>query len=207
MILRRHAQRVRRLLLFISLFYLTVYIPFVFTIYFPQWHRLNCRWNIRCNCIGENVSSIGIRELNAFFLHRGELKLYRWTDKEKQHLADVRKIADRFFFVAVFAAAGVILLFERKRITVYTWINIAIILSFLAILPFFAYFWRHIFHPLLFENRLWLNTRHDFSFYLMPRAYFKATTAFLIATSCIINFCIWFCIRLDLRKRQSEKAE
>lgn len=197
---RRDIKKVRRLFLFISFFYVTVYAPFVFAVYFPQWHQLNCGWNIRCRSMGEEVSSTGIGELNAFFFHRGELEYRQWTDKEKQHLTDVRKIADRIFVGAVFAAAIVILLFDRKQITLYTWINIAVILSFLAILPFFAYFWRHVFHPLLFENKLWLNTSNDFSYYLMPRVYFKATTAFIIGTSCIINFIVWCVIRIGFGK-------
>jgi uncharacterized protein DUF1461 len=197
---RRNFKKVRRLFLFISFFYVTVYTPFAFAVYFPQWHQLNCGWNIRCNSMGEEVSSAGIGELNAFFFHSGELEFHQWTDKEKQHLTDVRKIADRIFVGAVFAAAIVILFFDRKQITLYTWINIAVILSFLAILPFFAYFWRHVFHPLLFENKLWLNTSNDFSYYLMPRVYFKATTAFIIGTSCIINVFVWFIIRIGFGK-------
>lgn len=197
---KRDFKKVRRLFLFISFFYVTVYAPFVFAVYFPQWHQLNCGWNIRCYSMGEQVSSTGIRELNAFFLHRGELESHQWTDKEKLHLTDVRKIADRIFVGAVFAAAIVILFFDRKQITLFTWINIAVILSCLAVLPFFAYFWRHIFHPLFFENKLWLNTNNDFSYYLMPRVYFKATTAFIIGTSFVINFIVWFIIRIGFGK-------
>lgn len=188
-------NRIKASLLLMSLFYLTVYLPFAVALYFPHWHRLNCRWNDVCYCIGEHVSSIGISELNAFFWHRGEFTSDWWTEKEKRHLTDVRQMADRLFGAALVAAAAMILLFEPRRVKNGALINIAIILSCLAILPFFGYFWRHIFHPLLFENRLWLNTRHDFSFYLMPRTYFKSTTAFLIVTSCIINLGIWLGLR------------
>ena len=84
-------------------------------------------------------------------MHRGELELPNWSGKEKQHLAEVRKMTDQLFFIALFALASFILVFERKRTSSYALANTAIIILFLAVLPFFAYFWRHIFHPLLTE--------------------------------------------------------
>jgi len=198
-------KKVRKLFLFISFFYLTIYMPFVFAVYFPHWHRLNCRWNIRCQSLGEETASIGIRELNSFFLHKSGLEYYQWTDKEKQHLNDVRQLTDKIFIGAVFSALLTAVFFDRKQITTYTWINTALILSCLAVLPFFAYFWRYMFHPLLFENKLWLNTSNDFSFYLMPRAYFKATTAFIIGASCVINITIWLLLRIGCGKKENPK--
>ena len=196
-------KKARKLFLFISFFYLTIYTPFGFAVYLPNWHQLNCRWNIRCHSLGEETSTTGIRELNSFFLHRSELDYYQWTDKEKHHLREVRQLTDTIFVGAVFAAILTILFFDRKQITTYTWINTAVILSCLAVLPFFAYFWRYVFHPLLFENKLWLNTSNDFSFYLMPRAYFKATTVFIIGTSCTINIAIWLLLQFGVGKKET----
>ena len=92
--------------------------------------------------------------------------------------------------------------------------NTFIILSFLGILPVFAKFWRHVFHPLLFKNKLWLNTTADLSFYIMPRQFFKYTMAMMIVCSCLLNLLLWMCFKrvkktqiADFRSLSTESNE
>jgi uncharacterized membrane protein len=185
----------RGAVLFITLIYMTLYLPLMFVLYLPSWYRLNCKWSPVCGRIGYERAYAGFNELNIFFRHQGKLTLSYWTDKEKRHLAEVRDMTDKLLFAGIISAAGLVLTFDRRRTSQFARINAGIIVSLLAVLPFFAPFWRHVFHPLLFNNRLWLNTPYDFSYYLMPRQFFKYTAALLIAVSCLLNLIIWLTTR------------
>ena len=193
-------NRTKGIILFISLFYLTFYIPMSLTFYAPQWMKLNCNWHERCKIIGYDNAYRGIDELASYFRHRGELESF-WTVKEKTHLKEVRGMFDKMLIGGAIALVLLILTYDRKRVPRYALINAAIILSLLLILPFFTTFWRDIFHPLLFKNNLWMNNRYDLSFYIMPRQFFKYTIALLIAISVSVNIVLW----LGLRKGATKK--
>lgn len=184
--------------LFISLLYLTFYIPMTLTFYLPGWIRLNCGWHNRCALIGYEDAYRGAEELAAYFRHRGELGNL-WTAKEKLHLQEVRGIFDKMFIAGIAALAALFLTFERKRAARYALINAVIILALLVVLPFFGTFWRDIFHPLLFDNDLWMNDRADLSFYIMPRRFFMYTVAALTLLCFCVNMALW----LALRKKAS----
>ena len=96
-------KKLKRIFLFIALFYLTVYLPFAFTVYLPFWYKINCRWHPRCEEIGYERASTGIHELTTFFRHQGNLVSISWTNKEKLHLTQVRDITDKLFFLAIIA--------------------------------------------------------------------------------------------------------
>lgn len=177
----------RSVALFVSLLYLTLYLPLVYPIYFPGWYRLNCNWHDRCERLGYERADMGIRELNSFFRHGEGLASPLWSSKEKLHLAEVRGITDTLFFTAVAALLVIIICFRPEVIGRCAVINIAIAVSLAPILPFFTFFWRNIFHAVLFDNNLWLNTPHDLSYYIMPRLFFKHTAIYLIVCTIIIN--------------------
>ena len=181
---------VKGLVLFISLFYLTFYVPMSLTFYSSAWMKLNCRWHDRCEMIGVDNAYRGMDELAAYFRHQGELDSFR-TKKEKLHLEEVRGMFDKMFVAAIAAAVLLALTFDRRRASLYALINIAIILSLLFVLPFFGTFWKDVFHPLLFKNNLWMNNRFDLSFYLMPRDFFKYTVALLIFSTAALNAFVW----------------
>jgi len=188
-------NRLKGILLFISLFYLTVYLPFTFTVYVPLWYQLNCRWHSRCEEIGHERAQTGIHELTSFLRHQGELVSISWTRKEKFHLAQARDIIDRLFLVALSATVMLLLTFDRGFVPRKALVNAAVIICFLAILPIFEPFWKQFFHPLLFNNELWKNTPFDLSYYIMPDQFFKVSMTFVIAMSCLINLTIWFALR------------
>lgn len=187
-------KTLKSVLLFLSLFYITFYLPMIFIIYFPTWFKVNCNWHNRCDYIGRDVSYNGIGELNSYFLHSGELKT-RWTHKEKIHLAEVRGMFDNMFFISIISLAVLVALYDRKTLSKIALINSFLILSLLIVLPFFTTFWREIFHPLLFDNNLWINNLNDLSFYIMPRQFFKYTVALLVISCFIINMLIWSFLR------------
>ncbi|MGB2691080.1 MAG: DUF1461 domain-containing protein [Thermodesulfobacteriota bacterium] len=187
-------NRLKAIFLFISLLYLTFYIPMSLTFYMPQWMQFNCGLHNRCEVIGIERSENGILELASFFRHQGELDSFL-TKKEKLHLKEVRGIFDKMFLVAVFSLIIIVTTYNRKIVSRYALINAVIIISLLAILPFFGAFWRDVFHPLLFDNDLWQNNKYDLSFYIMPRVFFKYTVGLLIILCFAINIAIWFSFR------------
>jgi uncharacterized membrane protein len=187
-------SRLKGIILFVSLLYLTFYIPMSLTFYLPYWMRLNCGWHGRCEIIGYQNAYDGIDELNAYFRHQGEL-VTSWTRKEKLHLKEVRGIFDGMFFAGLAALVLLLLTFDKKRASRYALINAAVILCLVIVLPFFGVFWRDVFHPLLFKNNLWMNNRYDVSFYIMPRRFFMFTVALLITVSASVNLVIWLGLR------------
>lgn len=195
----RILNRLKGTALFVSLFYLTFYIPMSLTFYAPEWMKLNCEWHERCGVIGYDNAYRGIEELAAYFRHQGELLSFR-TAKEKAHLKEVRGIFDRMLIGGVIALILLVLMYDRKKVSRYALINAAVILSLLLVLPFFATFWRDIFHPLLFKNNLWINNRYDLSFYIMPRQFFKYTIALLVLLSVTVNVVLWLVLRGSAKK-------
>ncbi len=187
-------SQLRKIMLFLALFYLTIYIPLAFIVYLPYWYKLNCNWNERCETVGYERAEKGIDDLTAFFTHRGELVSF-WTKKEKLHLGEVRDIFDKMFIISIICLICLILTFDRLLVPRFAIVNASIIIALLVVLPFFTTFWRDIFHPLLFNNKLWMNNRFDLSFYIMPRQFFKYTTVLLIASSVILNLLIWSAYR------------
>ena len=158
--------------------------------YFPQWYIFNCKLHQRCKYIGYPTAVKHIHELTDFFRHKENLPS-QWTIKEKLHLAEVRDIFD---FLAIMAVIGIILFiisFNRFKIANFALVNILIILSMLLVIPFFRTFWIKIFHPLLFDNKLWWTNHLDRSFHIMPESFFKYSIIFMIAVSFALNVVVW----------------
>lgn len=188
-------KTIRGTLLLLSCLYLTLYIPFFSVTYFPSWYEFNCRLHSRCFQIGLKKSNYHIHELVGFFRHKNQLAHPEWTQKEKHHLAEVRAIFDKLFSGAVIAASLIFLIFDRKRLKLFSLINLFFILSASAIIPFFSYFWRHVFHKLMFDNYNWINFPSDVSYYITPRVFFLYTIILIILISTMINLCLFLVFR------------
>lgn len=180
----------RRTLLFISLCYLTLYLPLAWMIYAPHWYQINCNFHERCQRLGQPHAERAIDELTQYFRHQGVL-VTRWTAKEKQHLAEVRRLYDALLLFGFLAVLTLALVAERNRLGSYALLNIVLLLALLAVVPFFKTFWRDIFHPLLFDNQLWKNTQHDVSYYIMPRLLFRNSVILLVVVAVLENLAIW----------------
>jgi hypothetical protein len=184
-------RKLKLIVSWLCLLYLTLYIPFAFMVYFSPWYRLNCHLHYLSKRITPEKVNIFIKELTGFFLHRMNLETH-WTDKEKFHLDEVRGIFDFLAGTAVLSLLLFGLLFDKKYIRKFAGINILVILLLIMIVPFFSYFWVSILHPLLFNNFAWKTNPRDVSYYLLPRAFFKYSMAFLIIFSLIENSALWF---------------
>jgi len=191
------------------LLYLSLYLPVALAAYCPQWYIFNCKLHPRCNYIGYPTALKHIHELTGFFLHKNILP-GDWTPKEKLHLAEVRGILDTAALIAIMGIILFIFSFNRFKISAFALINLLIILSMLLVIPFFKTFWIKIFHPLLFDNKLWWNNSLDCSFYIMPESFFKNSIIFMIAFSFVLNVSVWMFFKryskLDKKKNGREKS-
>ena len=181
---------IKNILVFLSLFYLTFYIPFLLTSYNSYWMKYNCGIHKRCERIGEEKSYNAIDNLTAYLMHREELS-DNWRINEVIHLKEVRNIFDIMFAAAVISLA-VLIIFRKNRPRLYKFalINIAVALCLIIVLPNFKTFWRDIFHPLLFDNDFWKVSRRDLLYYVTPRAFFKITTAVILSSWVVLNIAI-----------------
>ena len=174
-------------LLFLSLLYITIYLPLAAVIYTPYWYKANCSWHPRCEHFGKIRAARHIKELTGYLRHSGELESPAWTNKERRHLAEVRQIFDRLFFIALAAAGLLTSFFDRGALKTAALANIGLMLVLCAVLPFFTVFWRDIFHGWLFDNTYWKNNPADVSYYIMPRVFFRHTMMLLIAAAWLFN--------------------
>jgi hypothetical protein len=187
-------RKLKLIVSWLSLLYLTLYIPFALMVYFSPWYRLNCRLHSVSKRIEREDAKTFVSELTGFFLHRKNLETH-WSEKEKFHLSEVRCIFDFLAGGAILSLVLLGLLFDKKHTRKLAGTNILIIVLLTIIIPFFPYFWVSILHPLFFNNLAWKTNPMDVSFYLLPNAFFKYSIVFLITFSFIENSAIWFCFR------------
>lgn len=179
------ARRLRLALFTGSLLALSLYVPLTGMIYLESWYRLHCDWYGRCAPLGE-LAERSVANLTDFFLHREPLH-ERWSAKERRHLVEVRGIYDLLAAMSLLALAGLALGYRRDFLRRAALINIALILSLLLLLPVFGYFWRHVFHEVLFSNELWYTDRNDITWYVTPRVMFRNAIVTLVIGGVAIN--------------------
>jgi len=197
---------IKNILVFISLFYLTFYIPFALTSYNAYWMKYNCGIHKRCERIGTEKAESAMENLTSFLMHRSSLN-EDWRKNEIIHLKEVRFIFDIMLIGAV-AAVLILAVFRKNRPKLYKFavVNILIALCLLIVLPNFKTFWRDIFHPILFDNELWKVTRRDLLYYVTPRAFFKITTGVILISWVILNILIVL-FSLFFKKRTESRAD
>jgi hypothetical protein len=193
---------------FFALFYLTLYLPVMTVAYSSFWYRINCKFHGRCDIVGKEKAVLGISELTSFFRHGKEnLEEPFWTVKEKSHLSEVKGMFDVLSLICVPAFVLFFLCYDEKRMKQFSLVNIALVISLLLlILPFFKFFWGRIFHPLLFTNKNWLNTPLDFSYYIMPRVFFRNTVVYLVFAAVLINLAVYLGLKLPAQVEKNRAA-
>lgn len=187
----------------LSLLIISLYIPIAVLVYAsPQWYDFNCQYHKRCERLGEERVTLSAERLTRYFRHQVEHLEGYWTEKERAHLAEVRTLYDILGLITLIALIFLILRFDKDNIRFLSIINIMIIGWLIIVIPFFGAFWDRIFHPLLFSNDLWKNTKADISYYLMPIVFFKHSVVIIIVSGLIINFTTWFILsKLSYRGR------
>jgi len=181
-------QKLRASVFTVSLLLLSVYLPLTGMVYSESWYRLNCKWSERCLVLGQ-LAERSIDNLTDYFLHI-EVLHDRWSEKERLHLAEVRGIYDVLAGAALLAVLGLVFGYRAVNLRRAALVNIAVILSLLLLLPAFGYFWRHVFHELVFSNELWRTDRNDITWYITPRVMFRNATVALIIGGVAINLAV-----------------
>jgi hypothetical protein len=187
----------KNVLLFISVLFLTLYIPLTYTVYSDSWYKFNYNQQDTYQQLGENKTINATNNLINFFLHNKELNGL-WNQKEIKHMNDVRNIYDILFILFVLSVISITLLFDKKLIKKYSKINMIVIGSLIIVIPFFSLFWNYIFHPLMFSNNLWIMTSNDISYYLfdIENYTFMFNSVLLVILSGVaINLIIWIKMR------------
>ncbi len=179
-------DRLRTPALALALLVVSLYLPLAALVYLPAWYELNCAWHGRCARLGDELTRASIDHLTAFFAHAEPLA-GRWSERERVHLSEVRVIYDWAGATALAALAVLALVAEPLRLRRAALINIAVVASLLLLLPVFGFFWRHVFHELLFANDLWQTTRSDLTWYLTPRTLFRNSLLALVAGGVGVN--------------------
>lgn len=197
-------DRLRAAAFTVSLLLLSAYLPLSGMIYTESWYRLHCDWYERCLLLGD-LAERSIVNLTGFFLHREPLH-GSWSVKESQHLTEVRGIYDALAGVALLALAGLAFGLRSARPRGAALVNIAAILSLLLVLPVFGFFWKHVFHELLFSNELWRTDRNDITWYLTPRVMFRNAVIVLVGGGVAINLCV-LGVHALLRGRRARAAQ
>lgn len=180
------------LLLLLWLFF----IPLAAVIYTPWTYQVNCQWNPRCEQLGAAKLETSMNELASLFRHElTTLPRPPWSEKETQHLTEVRGMYDRAFWLFILITILFILDFiihkQVQRFKTYAKFSrnlmLGLLILMLAISPFFRFFWLNVFHPLVFSNELWRTDPQDISWYLMPSNYFLWVIVFLFVTTLLLN--------------------
>lgn len=187
-----------------ALFFVSFTLPLGFLVLTTEWYDFNCQFHTRCERFGKAELMAHAEQLPRYFLHLAELE-GRWSLTERLHMADVRRIYDSVALLALIAIAVCGLVLKKRpewfgRVALW---NVFIILGLLAILPVFGYFWKHIFHAVLFTNEYWKTSRADVSWYLMPRVYFRNAFILMVAAAALINLTVYFAWRLWPAKKQT----
>lgn len=181
---------------------LTFYPTLAFQVYSPVWYEFGCSLHTRCERLKTLEAPVAIRQLTAYWRHQGELSR-PWTKKERRHLAEVRPIYDglaMLFFASLLAAPWVL---RSRALPRAARVNVILILLLLPGLLVFRSLWMEVFHPLVFDNELWRNTRSDVSWYFMPPKFFQYSAGLLFLTGLVINGVIWLAARGRLRTESS----
>ena len=110
-------------LVVVSLFLLTLYLPFASTVYTPQWYTFHCSWDADCRFVEHFEPRVAAAELAAHFRHQGALGA-AWPAEERTALAEVRAALDGLFLVAILAFILLLALFSRERIATAARVNL-----------------------------------------------------------------------------------
>lgn len=171
-------------------------IPLAAIVLTTSWYEFNCQFHSRCDRFGKAELLDQASRLPPYFLHQKPL-VGRWSRTEHLHMADVRNIYDivaAISFLALIICGAALFKYPDILQRSALW-NLFIIVALLAILPIFGYFWKHIFHALLFTNEHWKTNRADVSWYLMPRVFFRNSFILIIAVAASINACLYLSLR------------
>ncbi|MFZ3192503.1 MAG: DUF1461 domain-containing protein [Moraxellaceae bacterium] len=193
------------------LLYVLVCLPLALTVYTPYAYQLYCPINPRCELLSASFAQQSMQQLTDFLQHQTPRLFPPWSHKENLHMLEVRGMYDLAAGLFVLALLWIGYDLWRpdsaRRYQQYVQhslkLSLGLLLACLFIMPFFQYFWMHIFHPLLFNNELWRTDRADISWYLMPREFFMGVIGFIVVSSLLLHLLLLAGLRGLQRTRSS----
>lgn len=189
--MKLNKKKIQNVIFFISLMYLTFFLPLLITIYSVNWYEFNYKNQEITKQIQSEKRENATINLISFFSYNENLNSL-WNEKEKNHMLDVRQI---YLYLQLFALICLVLLvitFDKTYLQFFSKINIYILFSFLLLLPVFSFLFSGIFHELLFNNTNWIITSEDMSYYLFPIEFFKNSFLFIVFFAILENIMIYF---------------
>lgn len=186
----QQTKKIKNILLFLSLLFLTLYIPLSIMIYSNSYYQTNYNNLNTYNYINESLAKNTTNNLINYFTYKEQLN-HLWALEEEIHMEDVRNIFSILFSLAILSSFLFSYNYNKEKLKQYSKINISIIISLILIFPFFNSFWDNIFHPILFNNSYWILTSNQISYYLFPYSFFQNSLIFLIVISLIENILIY----------------
>lgn len=171
----------------LTILYLSLYIPFTITAYSTS---LNLLIVDEYEYIEDSVEKSSITNLLNFYLYKDKLDSTFWNEKEIEHLTEVRNIFLIVHLLALISIIGAFKYYKNSSKSYLFNIGVLIVFSILIFLNF-AYFWDYIFHPLIFNNNLWITDLNDLSTYLFTYSFFEKIAMIIIGGSIIINIILY----------------
>lgn len=105
-------QRIKHIIFFLSLFYITIYIPLSITIYSQNWYEFNYNQQEPYSTMNKQTKINFTQNLINYFYHKEQLN-DKWSFKEKLHFKEVRQIFDILFFIFVANIISLLLFFKK----------------------------------------------------------------------------------------------
>jgi uncharacterized membrane protein len=195
-------SRIRTVIVTISLLFACFYPALASVIYTPVSYHTACNFHGRCQAKDSEWLNKRIDELVAYWRHDRSRLNKAWTDKERQHLREVRGIYDQLVWGFPIALIVLLSFASRQNMLAAARFNSLFFLSLILFIPLFNPFWKEIFHPLMFDNQLWNNTSADSSWYFMPKTFFRVSTTYIIIVTATLNLLLWQYLRIQLKRQE-----
>ena len=157
------------------------------------------------------IENTNIQIKEYFFSQEEFLNVELFNDKEILHMKDVKEIINNLFLfgkisslILVLIAFLIIYKFKVHLYSIFKYSSIIFIIiiflfSLLSLISFNQIF--ILFHEIAFRNDLWLlNINEDYLLMMFPESFFRDVTIFLLLSSLIVNF-IMFYITKSLSKK------
>ncbi|MEM7208487.1 MAG: DUF1461 domain-containing protein [Pseudomonadota bacterium] len=170
-------RRIAQAGLALAMLFSSLSIPLAAFALTPAWYMQNCDWHGRCEAFHLPTAERHVHNFSDFLLYKDSLKGF-WSDKEKRHLAEVRDIYSVAAAAAIVMMLAVVVVYVRwPGILASASMHALIMLVVTAVLvfPVFGFVWRDVFHAALFDNRDWVTSHTDVTWYITPREFFRNT--------------------------------
>ncbi len=181
-----------------ALLFVTTFVAVASMAYTPYWYSINCNWHPRCEKLGIDIAQEHIVELVGYLRHQNELTSTMWSEKERNHLAEVRVLYSQILAAFLITLAVFVYLLRDRpwaQLKRAAKINLVFLAICLCAMPWFKEFWHDVFHPLFFGNRDWFNTTKEVSYWITPQVLFNYSAIVIMVLLVLVNAGVLFALR------------